>query len=66
MGFKKKDMTLDEAEQVSESLDMELTIAKKRAMLKELERRKGKGAWKAHSKTGFKSGINWNSVAFRL
>ena len=57
-----KNKTLTELEEDDDRLDSELSIAKKRSMIKQLEERGGQGSWKAFSSDGKKSGISWSSV----
>jgi len=58
--------TLDDRMSEVEAMDAQIAIAERRAMLRELESRKGEGAWKEHSKNGLKSGIDWSSLRFKL
>lgn len=46
MGLLKPDKTLSELEEDEEYLKQRVAVARQRAMLKELEQREGKGAWK--------------------
>lgn len=67
MGYKyDKNMSLEEAEQQAEVADKQYSIAEKQKMIKELERREGPGAAKRFSSNGTKSGINWQSLKFRI
>lgn len=54
--------TLTELEESDDRLDTEVSIAKKRAMIKQLDERGGQGSWRAFSSNGRKSGISWSSV----
>lgn len=65
MGFGES-KTLDELESESETMDAKISLAKKRALLKQVTKRHGKGGWKLFSSTGTKSGIDWDKVKFQL
>jgi hypothetical protein len=57
-----KTKTLTELEEDDDRLDTELSIAKKRAMIKQLEERGGEGSWRAFSSNGKKSGLDWKAI----
>ena len=59
--FKKKP-TIEELRKQNEYADEELSLKKKRAMIRELEQRGGTGKWKEMSDDGTKSGLNWSRV----
>jgi len=69
-GFLRKEKSLEDMEAESERLEGQLSIAEKKRLLAELERREGKGAWKMFAQDkdgkGLKSGINWSEIKFRL
>jgi len=52
--------SLSELQERDEYKEVELSLAKKSAMIRELENRGGD--WKQHSENGKKSGINFGSV----
>ena len=52
----------NELEEEDERLDTEVSIAKKRAMLRELDARAGVGSWKTFSSDGTKKGIDFKRV----
>lgn len=82
MGFlNKNSKSIESLEEEAERLDSELSVAEKRALLRELESKFGKGAWKWFSrgkesnssnssgggeKKGFRSGIAWDEIKFKL
>jgi len=53
----KRERTLTELQEDDERLTSELSVARKRAMLRELEARQGRGSWKMYSDDGTKRGI---------
>lgn len=58
--------TLDELEEDNERADAELKLAEKRALIKECNRRYGRGGWKMFSSNGMTSGIDWTALKFKL
>jgi len=61
-----EEKTIDELEQEGEQLDRQLSVAQKRALLKEAKKRYGKD-WKLHlPNLNIKSGMDWNSLRFKL
>lgn len=54
--------SLSELQEEDELLDYKLSITKKKAMIKELEHREGKGSWKIFSNNGKKMGVNFQRV----
>ncbi len=62
MSLFKRHKTLADLEEEEEQLDTEISVAKKRAMLREVDSRMGKGGWRKFSDNGKKSGINWARV----
>jgi hypothetical protein len=81
-GFLRKAQTIESLEEENENLDAQLSVAEKKALLRELEAKYGKGAWKLFArgkeqnngsgggsggeKKGFRSGIAWDQVKFKL
>ena len=77
-GFLRHTPTIEELEEQNEQLDAQLGVAEKKALLKELEAKYGKGSWKwftkgkeqsgngSGEKKGFRSGIDWSAVKFKL
>ena len=59
--------TLAELEEENEKKTTEVSIAEKAALIKEAKRRYG-GDWKRFFSgvSGFKSGIDWQAVKFKL
>jgi hypothetical protein len=57
-----REKTLSELQEQDDRLDTELSIAKKRSMIKELEAKAGAGGWKMFSNDGTKRGISWGRV----
>lgn len=62
MSIFRQPKTLAESQEEDERLTTEVSIARKRAMIRELERREGKGSWKMFSDNNKKSGINFSRV----
>ena len=62
MPFFGKEKTLTELQETDERLETEVSVAKKRAMLRELEARAGAGSWKMFSDDGTKRGVNISRV----
>jgi len=61
------DKTLSELQEEDEKLDTELSVARKRAMLKAIDAKMGqKGSWRLFSDNGKLSGINWTRIKNRL
>jgi len=58
--------TLDELENEQEEMDAKLNLEQKKAKLKQIEKRYGKGGWKMFSNSGTKSGIDWDKVKFTI
>lgn len=54
--------SLTELEEADDRLDTELSIAKKRAMIRQLEERGGQGSWRAFSSNGKKSGLDFGAI----
>lgn len=67
MGFL-REKTLEELQEEEEATSAKLSIAEKRALLREAEQRYGgkRNVLDKFSTNGFMSGINWNSLKFRL
>lgn len=59
--FKSKP-SLEELQQRDEYASVELSLAKKKALIKELEARGGRDKWKEMSDDGTKKGIQWNKI----
>ena len=62
MSFYNRTRTLDELEEEDERLDTEVSVARKRAMIKQLNMQAGKGSWRMFSDNGKVSGIDWQRV----
>ena len=58
----KREKTLTEKQDEDDSLDTDVSIARKRALLAQLNARAGSGSWKMFSSNNKKSGISWNRV----
>jgi len=58
--------SLEELEEEDGKLDVEVSVARKRAMIKALEKREGKGSWRLFSTNGKLSGLNWTRIRNRL
>jgi hypothetical protein len=59
--FKSKP-SLEELQQRDEYASVELSLAKKKALIKELEARGGRDKWKEMSDDGTKKGINFSRI----
>ena len=62
MPFFKREKTLTEVQDEDDRLDTDVSIARKRALLAQLNARAGKGSWKMFSNNNKKSGISWSRV----
>lgn len=51
--------SLADLQEEDEMLESEISVARKRAMLKELDRRGGRGFWRKFSDNEKLSGMNW-------
>ena len=60
--FLKSKPPLEELQRRDEYAEVELSLAKKKALIRELEARGGKDKWKEMSDNGKKSGINFSRV----
>ncbi len=58
----KKHKSLTELQEEDEYLDTEVSVTRKKAMIKALGQRAGKGSWKMFSDNGKTSGISWARV----
>ena len=58
--------SLEELEEEDGKLDVEISVARKRAMIKAIEQREGKGSWRLFSSNGRLSGLNWTRLKNRL
>lgn len=58
----KRERTLTELQEDDERLDTEVSVARKRALLRMLNARAGEGSWKSFSNDGTKRGISWDRV----
>ena len=65
MSLLKRHRTLEELEEENQEAEQELSLAKKRALIKRLEQHRGKGAWRMFTSTGNKSGIDWQRLRFK-
>jgi hypothetical protein len=61
--FLKSKPPLEELQRRDEYAEVELSLAKKKALIRELEARGGKDKWKEMSDDGKKSGINFSRIA---
>jgi hypothetical protein len=62
MSLLKKQKTLAELQEEDETLDTEISVSRKRLMLKRLDDKLGKGGWKMFSSNGKIAGIDWGKV----
>lgn len=62
MSMFRRQKTLAELQDEDEQLDTTLSVARKKAMIKELERQQGRGSWRMFSDNGKASGINWQRI----
>lgn len=60
MGFLRGQKSLAELQEEDEQLSTEVSIAKKRAMIRELKQKYGSGYVRAFSDNGKRSGLNWS------
>ena len=58
----KRPQSLAELQEEDERLDTELSVAQKKAVIKQLDDKMGKGSWKIFSDNGKMSGLNWHRV----
>lgn len=59
--------TLAELQEEDERLDTEVSVARKRAMIKAIDAKMGqKGSWRLFSDNGRLSGLNWDRIKNRL
>jgi len=54
--------TLSELQEEDERLDTEVSVTRKRAMIKAIEAKMGKGSWRLFSDNGKLSGLNWTRI----
>ncbi len=54
--------SLSDLQEEDEVLDVKLSVAKKKAMIAEIEHREGKGSWKMFSRDGTKKGISFERI----
>lgn len=54
--------SLAELQEEDERLDTELSVAKKKALIKQLESKMGKGSWRLFSDNGKMSGLSWDRI----
>ena len=62
MSLFKPKPTLSELQEEDDYKTTELSVARKQALIDELEGKNGKGSWKLFSDNGKKSGINFKKV----
>lgn len=62
MSLFKREKTLTEMQDEDDRLESEVSVARKRALLAQLNARAGKGSWKMFSSNNKKSGISWGRV----
>lgn len=62
MGLFKSKPSLTELQEQDEYLTAEVSVRKKQAMIKQLERRMGKGSWKIFSSDGTHKGISFERI----
>ena len=62
MSMFKRHKTLAELQEEDEYLDTEVSVTRKKAMIKALNARMGKGSWRLFSDNGKKSGLNWGRI----
>ena len=60
--FLKSKPPLEELQRRDEYAEVELSLAKKKALIRELELRGGKDKWKEMSDDGTKKGINFSRI----
>jgi hypothetical protein len=60
--FLKSKPSLEELQRRDEYAEVELSLAKKKALIKELEARSYQGKWKEMSDDGTKKGINFSKI----
>jgi hypothetical protein len=60
--FLKSKPPLEELQRRDEYAEVELSLAKKKALIRELEARGGKDKWKEMSDDGTKKGINFSRI----
>ena len=60
--FLKSKPPLEELQRRDEYAEVELSLAKKKALIKELEARGGKDKWKEMSDDGTKKGLNFSRI----
>jgi len=62
MSMFRRPKTLAELQEEDERLDTEVSVARKKAMIRQAERQAGKGSWRMFSDNGRASGINWQRM----
>ena len=62
MGFFAQKKSLEELQEEDEGLTTDVSIAKKRALIRELEAREGTGSWKMFSENGKRSGVDFRKI----
>ena len=65
-GFLKKEQTIDSLEAESEVMDSKLSVEEKKLLLAKLKQQYGEGSKGIFKGKSFKSGMDWNSLKFRV
>jgi len=66
MGILSEDKNIEELEEENHKQGLKLSIARKRSLIAEANKKHGSGWWKLFSSDGSKSGINWDALQLRL